>query len=191
MQIELYLKGRCLFYDRRKNYYKNQGKRSSEIISVSFLSQCLISLLLQQPNYARARPSTLLARDETYNKLYKENTDLDVFYNTARIGKRIDRYIKSITLYTRAQKNDILFYVLYYSVASYYGKAILSANDIKNFDCEILTNEYISSITEKVFSVYQSCGGDGKAAKGTTLIDHLKECLDNTDKKEKCSTDSL
>ena len=99
LQIELYLKGRGLYYDRRKNYYKNQGIRSSDIISVSFLSQCLISLLLQQPNYARARPSTLLAKDETYNKLYIDNTDLDVFYNAARIGKRVEQYIKIKTLY--------------------------------------------------------------------------------------------
>jgi len=54
LQIELYLKGRGLYYDRRKNYYKNRGKKSTEIVSVSFLSQCMISLILHRPDYARA-----------------------------------------------------------------------------------------------------------------------------------------
>lgn len=175
LQIELYLKGRGLFYDRRKNYYKNQGKRASDIISVSFLSQCLMSLLLQQPNYARARPSTLLSRDETYNKLYIENHDLDVFYNAARIGKRIDQYIKSMTAFTRGQKNDILFYVMYYAIAKHFGKATLNANNIKCFNIDILTDEYISSVANEVFTDYQSCGGDGKAAKSMELIELLKK----------------
>jgi hypothetical protein len=59
-QIEDFLKSRGLFYDRRKNFYKNEGKKPKEIISVPFMSQCLISVLMQKPNFARARPSTLL-----------------------------------------------------------------------------------------------------------------------------------
>ena len=70
LQIELYLKGRGLYYDRRKNYYKNQGKKSTEIVSVSFLSQCMISLILQKPDYARARPSTLLLLRQLNNLTY-------------------------------------------------------------------------------------------------------------------------
>jgi hypothetical protein len=41
----MYFKTRDLFYDRRKNYYKNMGKKASQIISLPFLSQCLISVL--------------------------------------------------------------------------------------------------------------------------------------------------
>ena len=70
LQIELYLKRRGLYYDRRKNYYRNQGKKSAEIVSVSFLSQCMISLILHRPDSARARPSTLLTKDEIYEALY-------------------------------------------------------------------------------------------------------------------------
>ena len=72
LQIEMFLKTRGLYYDRRKNYYKNQKKKASEIVSVSFLAQCLISVILRKPDYARARPSTLLTDDETYNALYND-----------------------------------------------------------------------------------------------------------------------
>jgi hypothetical protein len=36
-QIEMYFKTRDLFYDRRKNYYKNIGKKANQIISLPFL----------------------------------------------------------------------------------------------------------------------------------------------------------
>lgn len=172
-QIELYLKGRGLFYDRRKNYYKNQGRKSVEIVSVSFLAQCMISLFLQKPNYARARPSTLLIKDETYDKLYIKNQDLDVFYNSAKLGKMVEICLKKSNVYTLAQKNDILFYVLYLSVAKRVGNANITFKDVKEIELNSYTDEYITQIAEIVFSEYEKLGGDGKVAKGSDLIDNL------------------
>lgn len=172
-QIELYLKGRGLFYDRRKNYYKNQGRKSTEIVSVSFLAQCMISLFLQKPNYARARPSTLLIKDETYDELYIKNQDLDVFYNSAKLGKMVEVCLKKSNVYTPAQKNDILFYVLYLSVAKSIGNANITFKDVKETELNSYTDEYITQIAEIVFSEYEKLGGDGKAAKGSDLIDNL------------------
>ncbi|MBE7089180.1 MAG: hypothetical protein E7362_00035 [Clostridiales bacterium] len=79
LQIEMYFKSRGLYYDRRKNYYKNQKKKSAEIVGVSFLAQCLISIILRKPDFARARPSTLLTDDETYAFLYEENQNLEAY----------------------------------------------------------------------------------------------------------------
>lgn len=172
-QIELYLKGRGLFYDRRKNYYKNQGRKSTEIVSVSFLAQCMISLFLQKPNYARARPSTLLIKDETYDELYIKNQDLDVFYNSAKLGKMVEVCLKKSNVYTPAQKNDILFYVLYLSVAKSIGNANITFKEVKEIELNSYTDEYITQIAKIVFSEYEKMGGDGKAAKGSDLIDNL------------------
>ncbi len=172
-QIELYLKGRGLFYDRRKNYYKNQGRKSTEIISVSFLAQCMISLFFQKPNYARARPSTLLIKDETYDELYIKNQDLDVFYNSAKLGRMVEVCLKKSNAYSPAQKNDILFYVLYLSVAKKVGKPYISYKDVKELDLSEYTDEYVSQVAEVVFSEYEKLGGDGKVAKGSDLINVL------------------
>ncbi len=108
LQIELYLKGRGLFYDRRKNYYKNQGKKPSEIIGVSFLGQCLITLFLKKPDYARARPSTILTDDDSYNKLYIKNQDFYLFYRCAVLSKKVQKNLKRTIQYTSAEKSDIL-----------------------------------------------------------------------------------
>ena len=172
-QIELFLKGRGLYYDRRKNYYKNQGKKSNEIISVSFLAQCMISLLLQKPNYARARPSTLLTQDETYNALYVDNQNLDVFYHAAKLGRIVELFLKKSNIYSRAQKNDILFYVLYCIVAKKIKKPAITASDIKGLDLTVFTDSYILDVAAQVFDNYQRLGGDGKVAKGTELLASL------------------
>lgn len=173
LQIELYLKGRGLYYDRRKNYYKNQGRKSTEIVSVSFLSQCMISLVLQRPDYARARPSTLLTKDETYEALYERNQDLDVFFHAAKLGKTVEFSLKCSQIYSQAQINDILFYVLYYSVAKQVDKLDITATDIKKLDLSVFTNKFILESAEYVFSKYEELGGNSKVAKGAELIKSL------------------
>ncbi len=176
-QIELYLKGRGLYYDRRKNYYKNQGKKSTEIVSVSFLSQCMISLLLQKPDYARARPSTLLTRDETYNAIYTDSPDLDAFFKAAKLGKIVEHYLKVETDYAQAQVNDIMFYVLYYGAAKHIGKVLLKFEDLKALDLDFFSSENLEVISADVFTMYQELGGNSKIAKGTELIAKLKDKL--------------
>ena len=176
-QIELYLRGRGLYYDRRKNYYRNQGKKSAEIVSVSFLSQCMISLVLHRPDSARARPSTLLTKDEIYEALYVENQDLDVFYNAARLGKTVERCLKQSSAYSQAQTNDILFYVLYYAVAKNINRSNITANDVKSLDLSAYSDEYILDISKTVYDKYESLGGDRKVAKGSELIKSLEGTL--------------
>ncbi|MFQ5443199.1 MAG: AIPR family protein, partial [Nitrospinales bacterium] len=48
--IEDFLKPNGIFYDRRKNYYKNQGQPLEKIIGIGRMAQAVISCLLKRPN---------------------------------------------------------------------------------------------------------------------------------------------
>ncbi len=178
LQIELYLKGRGLFYDRRKNYYKNQGKKPNEIIGVSFLGQCLITLFLKKPDYARARPSTILTDDDSYNKLYIENQDLDVFYRCAVLGKKVQKNLKRTIQYTSAEKSDILFYLLYGVVANSIKKNNITIADIKHLDIDSITDDVISEIKDKIYYIYKENGGNGCVAKSSEFVNKVDEVLE-------------
>lgn len=178
LQIELYLKGRGLFYDRRKNYYKNQGKKPSEIIGVSFLGQCLIALFLKKPDYARARPSTILTDDDSYNKLYIENQDLDVFYRCAVLGKKVQKNLKRTIQYTSAEKSDILFYLLYGVVANSIKKNNITIADIKHLDIDSITDDVISEVKDKIYNIYKENGGNGRVAKSSEFVNKVDEVLE-------------
>lgn len=178
LQIELYLKGRGLFYDRRKNYYKNQGKKPSEIIGVSFLGQCLITLFLKKPDYARARPSTILTDDDSYNKLYIENQDLDVFYRCAVLGKKVQKNLKRTIQYTSAEKSDILFYLLYGVVANSIKKNNITIADIKHLDIDSITDDVISEVKDKIYNIYKENGGNGRVTKSSEFVNKVDEVLE-------------
>lgn len=173
-QIEMYFKSRGLYYDRRKNYYKNQGKKASEIVSIGFLGQCLMSLFLGKPNYARARPSTLLSNDDYYKKLYIDNTDLELFYRSASLGKKVERYIKSSSDYSQAVKSDILFYVIYTVVAQAVQSPDISSLSFKALDMDAIDEIKISQAAQLVFKLYQELGGNNKVAKGSELLERIR-----------------
>ncbi len=177
LQIEMYFKSRGLYYDRRKNYYKNLRKKASDIIGVSFLAQCLISLVLRKPDFARARPSTLLTDDNTYKMLYEDNHDLDVFYKAARIGQKVKNCLKMASELSPAEKSDVLFYLLYAVVAKQVGKKSITFNDIKSFDVDAITEDKINTVKELVYQKYKELGGNGRVAKSSTFINEVDSLI--------------
>lgn len=178
LQIEMYFKSRGLFYDRRKNYYKNQGHKPAEIVGVSFLAQCLITIFLKKPDYARARPSTLLNDEKTYNELYEKNNNLEVFYRVALLGKKIQKNVRSGSDYSSAEKSDILYYVLYAVIADVLGKRNITPADIKNLDMDSVTDTLIEDIRNRVYEIYKQHGGNGRVAKSAELIQYIDNMLD-------------
>lgn len=177
LEIEMYFKSRGLYYDRRKNYYKNQGKKAKDIVGVSFLGQCLITLFLQKPDFARARPSTLLTDDETYAKLYEDNKDLEVFYKCALIGKLIQRNLKIESGYTASERSDILFYLIYGVVADILRKKDISPKDIKEIEIEDITEDRIREVRDKIYVEYKKQGGNSHVAKSTMFINTVNKAL--------------
>lgn len=178
LQIEMYFKSRGLFYDRRKNYYKNQGHKPAEIVGVSFLAQCLITIFLKKPDYARARPSTLLNDEKTYNELYEKNNNLEVFYRVALLGKKIQKNVRSGSDYSSAEKSDILYYVLYAVIADVLGKRNNTPADIKNLDMDSVTDTLIEDIRNRVYEIYKQHGGNGRVAKSAEFIQYIDNMLD-------------
>ena len=178
LQIEMYFKNRGLYYDRRKNYYKNQKKKSKDIIGVSFLAQCLISTILRKPDFARARPSTLLTDEETYKYLYEDNQDLEVYYRIALLGKRIQINLKNTTDMTPAERSDVLFYLIYAVVAKKLNSKDITFDKIKNLSIEEITDQEINTCKNKIYVKYKEQGGNGRVAKSSEFITSIDEVME-------------
>ncbi|MDI6003069.1 AIPR family protein [Cobetia marina] len=178
-QIEDYLKPRGLYYDRRKNFYKNEGKKPKEIIGVPFISQCLMSTLMQKPDFARARPSTLLENDEAYSKLFHKNNDLNTYLMVASWGRQVEQYLKELKTFNATEITDIKFYVLYHSTCIITNSLYPSNSQINKKQENSLTPKILADSTNTIHQLYKYLGGNDKVAKGPKLkeatIKKLKE----------------
>lgn len=177
LQIELYFRPRGLYYDRRKNHYKNLKKRSVDIVSISFLAQCMISIILQKPDMARARPSTLLMDDETYNYLYNESLSLEVYYKAARIGKIVQKRLMSYTMLESSEKNDILFYIIYAVVAAALRKRQISFDDLAGFNVDEITDEKIDKLKAIIYNKYCELGRSSQVAKNPSFFNEVCDLI--------------
>ena len=177
LQIEMYLRNRGLYYDRRKNYYKNQKKKSADIVGVSFLAQCLISILLRKPDFARARPSTLLTEDDTYSILYGKDNPLEAYYKAAMLGKMVYKNLSLSVDMAPSEKGDIMFYVLYGIVAKTLNKKKVSFSELANFDLSTVTDDAINAIKTTVFNKYKELGGNGKIVKNSSFVSEVDTAI--------------
>jgi len=176
--IEEYLRPRGLFYDRRKNFYKNEGKPRDKIIGIPHLAQAVMSVILQHPDTARARPSSLLKKDEDYGKIYNPDYPIKLYYVCAEASRRVEAYLKSADCNLPAKdRNNLRFYVLMHLVLTLAGNVNPSAADIANLDPTQIDEVLIGKSLDVVASKYVELGGTDQVAKGTALLEALKTLL--------------
>ena len=94
-QIEDYFLTKGWYYDRRKNFYKNDGKEVSKIVGIPFLGAALTAMGLARPDKSRGKPSSLLKNDDDYKQVFSPSIDLEIYLWAARLQRRVDGFIVS------------------------------------------------------------------------------------------------
>ena len=168
--IEDFLSARGLFYDRRKNYYKNQGKPVRKIISIGFIAQSVLACALGDPANARARPSSLIKRDEDYIRIFNETYPLGVYYTSATLNIRVEDVLRSDECaISRSHWNNIRFYAAMLAAMRLIGSRTPSARKMAEVDVNMATREVLLASILDVWAEYQALGGTDQVAKGTEL----------------------
>jgi hypothetical protein len=173
--IEEFLRPRGLFYDRRKNYYKNEGKPRDKIVGIPHLAQAVMAILLQRPDAARARPSSLLKKDEDYGRVFSESHPIEMYYVCAEIMRRIEDHLRlSATSLTSKDRNNLRFYVAMHVAAKLTAKAAPNSSDLAKVDLSNLTTTLIQQSVDLVQAEYKALGGTDQVAKGNQLVDVIR-----------------
>ncbi|WP_321965220.1 AIPR family protein [Paraburkholderia sp. J7] len=172
--IEAHLRPYNLFYDRRKNFYKNEGRSVDQIVSISLMAQAVMSILLQRPDDARARPSSLLKKDEDYAKVFSTAMPIGLYRVAAVIVKRVFNALRPRTDLDAQGRNNLLFYVSMRVAALAVGSAAPAPADVASLDISLIDDDAIAQSIEIVKNMFDSLGGDDQVAKGSQLVEKLK-----------------
>ncbi len=170
--IETLLRSYNLFYDRRKNYYKNENRPIARIIQPLNLAQTVISVVLQKPDDARARPTTVLNKE--HDKVFSASYPLLLYANCALLMKKIDAFLASREFgVVRSDRTNLRWYL-----AMQYTRAITSNTTPSTDELSKMTipsgNDLLKACYKKVNEMYRSLGGTDKVAKGPDLVLKLK-----------------
>lgn len=94
--IEDVLKRNDFYYERRTNYYKNQGMPITKIVTPLYLAAGYVSLILKSPDQASRLKARFMRTEDSYENIFSETTDLNVWPSIAHIMKATDVFLEKI-----------------------------------------------------------------------------------------------
>jgi hypothetical protein len=154
-----------LFYDRRKNFYKNQGKPAKCIIDLRTLAQAVIATGLGRPDDARGRPSDYLSAsdDEKYRTVFDDDTDPAFYLFCARFYKLIETLLKHDKVnreFDPAQRRSVRFHIMTHVMSrhlavapSQLSKAI---NSIAKLNIGDIEDDFVIECINRVLRLFDS-----------------------------------
>lgn len=133
------------YYDRRKNFYKNQGAPRDLILTPLYLASGVVSLLLKMPYHAGRMRARALRGGVAYDTIFSERMDLNVWPKIASILKKTDDYLFIIRGHSSGEGFLKKWrYILSFSaISAILGKFDFSAKDILNVDVDVLYKKYL------------------------------------------------
>jgi AIPR protein len=109
--IEELFKKFDLYYDRRKGFYRDQSKPIKKIVSVNDVVQAVVSIILQRPDDARARPGDYFKDDNAYKSVFDDSRiSLESYLSCAQLVRRIEKFCDTHHVENLDQRN-LKFYV--------------------------------------------------------------------------------
>ena len=183
-EIELFFLNAGYFYDRRKNYYKNQSKPASRIFSIQTTAQSIESIIYSSPYSARSKPTTLIKDDNTYERIFNPRKSYQAYLNCCLILKKTNDHWGNIS--DTNQKAKISNFKLHLSriAASFIlNKASIDTGDIDSIDLDNYdVNNFNQSVSLLIDSIdtFQSHNPDANLinmAKTKGMTDQIIEKL--------------
>ncbi|MFD2417734.1 AIPR family protein [Amycolatopsis pigmentata] len=129
--IEDYFLTKGWYYDRRKNFYKNEGKDPSKIVGIPLLGAAVTATGLFRPDKARGKPSSLLKNNEDYKSVFDQSIALEIYFWVAQLQRRVDAFIVSeLAAATTPQKSNLKYHLSMLLVEQLHGGRVRSPQQL-------------------------------------------------------------
>jgi hypothetical protein len=169
-----------LFYDRRKGEYRNRRKPISKIISIPTLAKAVMAIKRQRPDDARARPQSVLNKEDVYSEVFNDKYSRDLYVACVHLDRQVDQYLNGREDLTSETHRDIRYYVDMWLICKLAHSAAPSVEQIVNLRPQFVKGLPVDQIQEAcavVLEEYGKLGGNDKVAKGTDLRKALMDKL--------------
>lgn len=132
-QIEAFFASQNWWYDRRKNFNRNNGRQPDRIISIPFLGQAIMAIGFGRPHDARARPSSLLNNQNDYVSLFNTALPLSTYLWLAQVQRLIDTMLLKPEVASSYERTNLRFHVSVYLVTKLSGRRIHNPAQLNSF----------------------------------------------------------
>lgn len=165
--IEELLLQHGIYYERRTNYFQNQGIPESEVVTPLALASGYIALLYKNPFAASVLKQKFMRDPIKYGKIFSNSHDINVWYPIAQLSLLTGKYLN----YLRpkiSENNQTKFLkhsrhiVMFHTISRLLGTYAFDEKQLINFDMAQYTHEEVQKtlldlreMDENIFSKNQ------------------------------------
>lgn len=169
--IEQHLEDHGWFYDRRRNFFKNQGKPAERIVAVTYLASAVRAVALGDPANSPRQRAKSLREDDVYSKVFNPKWNLSVFLASLEIVRAVE-----LALQQRKKKSELLsppirlvHFVAFAWVCLKLGKSRYMPDEIIALRVKGPTPEEVKEINRRLHNFTRSAGVPHRGRDGTNL----------------------
>lgn len=161
--IEDILKREELYYERRVNYYSNQGVSAEKIYTPLYLARGYMALVLKRPYNAIALKQRFMRKQASYEEVFSENDDLRIWPMIAKIMRKTDEYMNLLREETCGERflRNVRYQIAFLTMARLFGTFTYSLDSLISFDINKYTYNEVKKTwvdIQKVTSIDARCG---------------------------------
>ncbi len=152
--IDSYFLTKNFYYDRKKNYYKKLGKKRDRIITIPYLAQAVIAILLKRPNDSKGRPTSLI--DKEYDNIFNNDYPIDLYLTCTNLMRFVEKHVKLSSSESDVKKN-LRFQIAMYLTLTILGKVVYTSDEVATIKTEFISPEIIDACIgyiEQMFYTY-------------------------------------
>jgi len=167
--IEQFLFDRGWFYDRRKNFYQNQGKPMDRIISIPYLASAIRAVAMGDPASSPRQRSRSLRDDKIYQAVFDSNWDLKVYQVALEIARTVEH-----AMHTRRSGWDsppmaLTHFISFVYVCDRLGKFPYRPDEIVTLVGEVPTPEQVQELCTELAIASKPLPARGARFRGVLL----------------------
>jgi hypothetical protein len=173
--IETFLAPHSLYYDRRKNSQKQAGRSVEQIISIGAMAQSMMSIVLQRPDDARARPSSLIKDEKDYLAIFNAHHPIKIFLIAAKLTKVAHSHLRTRAELAPRDRTNLLFYLVMIASVALTQSAAPKLDQLVLINPDQINNELMKECLDILQPVYEKLGANDKISKGAELLVALRQ----------------
>jgi hypothetical protein len=186
-KIEQFFAYHDIYYDRRKNYYKNLGYPRKKIVSINYLAQAVAAIVLQEPNNSRGRPTDLIKKWNNYRRVFKDTFSVEMYLECLQFMRLVDSYISSPSAPDYIREHEVnVRYQLAMLAAAMKSKQLSHTKELEQFvkggGLKDIDYEHLTVCLNHVWAVLQAGRGDRDLDRISKSPDTDKKLIERLEK---------
>lgn len=135
-----------------------------------------MTVVLLEPNNARARPSTLISDNARYEQIFNKKHQLSLYLNSYLILKKCSELLKEYEFESKRDFNNVIYHISMAVVLKVAGAEVGKRNMpgfVSGFELKEITKELFDEVFQVVWGEYARLGGDDNVAKGIVFVENI------------------